>query len=261
MEDQNKFIHTIPGTGIRQGISLTRRKFVRAPGTEGNGFVVTWVLYGKGSFIECGRNYQIRDGSVVLRRPDREFLMTIDQSESLRYYFDFPVSFYPAIAAMIPELDNLPPVTQRGDDKALREEFIKLSREFEKTSAQELYLLFPQIIHFLLGVTGILGSRARTPLELGRQLLSEATCELSLPEIAGKCGMTYDSFRKLFTATYGISPGKFRSDSRLEAAKDLLRLGEPIKSIAHRLGFSDVYSFNHWFTASAGITPGRYKEC
>jgi transcriptional regulator GlxA family with amidase domain len=48
--------------------------------------------------------------------------------------------------------------------------------------------------------------------------------------------------------------------SRIAAARHLLSDTDlPIKQIAARLGYSNVYFFSRQFTAMAGVSPGIYR--
>lgn len=252
------FRFILPGTSVAYGVSLTDREVLRFPGSYGDGFVVSWILTGHGSFEENGKSYPIRGECVCLRRPGRDYKMSLDRVESRRLFFDLPDEFYPTFALLIPELDSLPPIIPCPFRKAFSEEFFALGHELRLCRAENLYRLIPNLIHFISGITGILENRVESPIVNGRVLLEDAGSTLTLPEIAEKCGMTYDSFRKLFASTYGIPPGKFRNANRLESAKNSLRMGESIKSVAARLGFADVCSFTHWFSLGTGIPPGKF---
>lgn len=85
-------------------------------------------------------------------------------------------------------------------------------------------------------------------------------CEISLEKLAKDMQMGYESFRKDFRKKYGISPGKYRIEKRMEQARMLLESGIPIKEIAQMVGYEDVYSFSKQFTKTYHIAPGRFRR-
>ena len=267
MNDLEKFIenagieiYTIPGMPITFGISTTHRVHVRVPGSNGDHFVISWILTGSGSFVENGHEYPLRQGCFCLRRPGKDFRMYLSNAQSCRLFFDLPDEFYKTFSILIPELDNIPPVGEVSYRRSLLDEFMSLTRELRKTPALGCYNLIPRLVHYILELTGIAAGRAKSPLALSRSLLEDTASRMTLEEIAAECGMKYDSFRKRFTSTYGISPGKYRINCRIEAAKNALSAGESVAGISERLGFTDVYTFTHRFKAEVGISPARYRN-
>ena len=83
---------------------------------------------------------------------------------------------------------------------------------------------------------------------------------LTLEEIAEKCGMSYPTFRRQFAKNYGISPGQYRIQKRIDMATRWLKCGLSVSETAALLCYPDVYMFSHQFTAVVGSPPSRYKE-
>lgn len=66
-------------------------------------------------------------------------------------------------------------------------------------------------------------------------------------------------YSKLFQQLTGKKPLDYITDIRINRAKDLLRLSnDPIKDIAHYVGFKDEYYFSRRFSQSTGIPPRQY---
>lgn len=253
-------LHTLPGTQISFGISRTRQVHRRVPGSHGDQFVISWILTGSGSFVENGKEYPLTDGCYCLRRPGKDFDMYLSDAPSCRVFFDLPDELYRALTIFIPELDLLEPVGAAGFKKTLLDEFLSLTGEFLKVPVLACYNLLPRLIHYILELTGIAAMRAESPIALARTMLEDTTSRTTLEEIADECGMKYDAFRKRFSATYGVSPGKYRINCRIEAAKNALSAGESVAEISERLGFTDVYTFTHRFKAEVGVSPAKYRN-
>ena len=95
----------------------------------------------------------------------------------------------------------------------------------------------------------------------GIQILEQGS-NLSLSEIAAKCGVSDCYFRRLFRQYSGESPMDFRQRLRIERAMQLLISDEQytISEVAQELGFSDVYHFSKTFKKYCGESPKNYMR-
>ncbi len=92
---------------------------------------------------------------------------------------------------------------------------------------------------------------------LAKHLLSsDLDKELPLIQVAEHCGHSYELFRKRFQALVGASPGRYRSDCKMDAAKHLLRNTTLTGAqIAAQLGFCDEFQFSKRFKQRFGHSP------
>ncbi|QYR23044.1 AraC family transcriptional regulator [Paenibacillus sp. sptzw28] len=81
-----------------------------------------------------------------------------------------------------------------------------------------------------------------------------------MKEAAAAVNMGYESFRKLFIATTGLSLQRYHIEQLMKQAKMMLLSGLPIKHVADSLGYGNIYSFTKQFTKAEGISPGRYNR-
>lgn len=90
--------------------------------------------------------------------------------------------------------------------------------------------------------------------------LLEQDSDLSISQIAKKCGVSDCYFRRLFQEYSGESPISFRQRLRIQRAKQLLTSDEQysVTQIAQELGFSDVYHFSKAFKKYCGICPTAF---
>ena len=98
-------------------------------------------------------------------------------------------------------------------------------------------------------------------IRTGIQLL-EQDSDLSLSQIAAKCGVSDCYFRRLFRQYSGESPMDFRQRLRIERAKQLLLSDEQytVSEVAQELGFSDVYHFSKTFKKHCGVSPSKFTS-
>jgi AraC-like DNA-binding protein len=79
--------------------------------------------------------------------------------------------------------------------------------------------------------------------------------------IADELGMAEVTFRRKFRAATGAPPHEYVLHARVAEAKRLLGESDlPIKSIAQRLGYNDVYFFSRQFKRFAGVPPALYRR-
>jgi len=245
--------------GYQCGVGTVLEHWQYEDAVQNRNYVISWVLQGKGAYRENGEKFILKDFCVCMRRPGREYNMELQTRDGIRLFLTIPQDTYPAIIRMIPELEKIPPVWNCPYDRDLVEEFCALYDHLSEISSMELHTALPKMIQYILHLTGIQKSRESDPLALAKRMLEENWL-LPLEEIAGRCGMKYNTFRKRFTEVYHISPGQYRIQRRVEEGCRLLVKGMSVGKTAVLLGYADVYSFTHQFTNVIGIPPGRYQE-
>lgn len=84
---------------------------------------------------------------------------------------------------------------------------------------------------------------------------------LDLESIASVAGISKFHFQRLFTATYGLSPGAHLSRRRVARAQDLLRTTNlTVTEVCTAVGFSSLGSFSSRFRAVVGESPSAYQR-
>ena len=75
------------------------------------------------------------------------------------------------------------------------------------------------------------------------------------------CNVFYISRTKLHqisTAAYGVSITKYILDKRMKKARELLRMGKSVESVAEEVGFSTANYFSKVFHRECGILPSKF---
>lgn len=84
---------------------------------------------------------------------------------------------------------------------------------------------------------------------------------ISLELLASQAGLSPYYFLRLFASETGFTPHQYLVNTRIDAAKFLLRSPEiPVKDISVRTGFSSEGSFCSCFKKNEGMTPGQYRK-
>lgn len=84
---------------------------------------------------------------------------------------------------------------------------------------------------------------------------------LDLDRLAAVAGLSKYHFLRLFKATYGLTPGDYVTQRRIERAQDLLRATNlTVTEVCHAVGFSSLGSFSSRFRALVGESPSAFQR-
>ena len=85
--------------------------------------------------------------------------------------------------------------------------------------------------------------------------------DLKLNSLAALVNTSASNFRRQFTHTFGISPGRYITTIRLNAVRRLLETTDKLVSeIAAETGFWDQSHLTKLFKRERGMTPGEYRR-
>jgi AraC-like DNA-binding protein len=87
-------------------------------------------------------------------------------------------------------------------------------------------------------------------------LASDATP--SLAAVARAVGLGVRTLERRFHAETGLTPGRWRQQSKLLASLELIALGEPVKAAAAAAGFASASAYVAAFRKMFGVAPARY---
>lgn len=90
-------------------------------------------------------------------------------------------------------------------------------------------------------------------------LCSDEGMSMTVNALAEACGITPTKFIREFNKSYGMTPGEYLQDKRVNGARRLIASGMPISEAALEMGFSDQAHLQRAFKARHAMTPGRYR--
>jgi AraC-like DNA-binding protein len=140
------------------------------------------------------------------------------------------------------------------------DELLELSRRTDRWGMARAELLLETIL------TELAEARAaphHTPgwMETALTRMTSPDGDASLDQLAAETGLSTRTFRRRFTEMMGASPRAYAIACRIGHARQMLCGTEyPIKTIAERLGYRDVYFFSRQFTRATGMSPGAYRR-
>jgi AraC-like DNA-binding protein len=83
---------------------------------------------------------------------------------------------------------------------------------------------------------------------------------LDLDGLARAAGVSKYHFLRCFAATYGMTPGAYLTERRIERAQDLLRATNlTVTEICHLVGYTSLGSFSSRFHELVGVSPSAYQ--
>ena len=224
------------------------------------------LLRGCGEYIaEDGERLPLQAGDLVQRIPGMIHSTRVEpDGQWLEFFISVSADFYEAEK----NLGVLPgtPVRKNAFYTVDLDQYKSLVRRLKAATQNELPTIALELERELLYMFGYGKARNENTdkddyLQNVHDILEQnLDCEISMEKLAKEIHMGYESLRKDFRKKYGISPGKYRIEKKMEQACLLLESGIPIKEIAQMVGYVDVYSFSKQFTKTYHIAPGKYRK-
>jgi len=98
-------------------------------------------------------------------------------------------------------------------------------------------------------------------LEIRKAVEVNVVNNINLEELAFICNLSLSTFKRRFIKIYGIPPGKWLLQKRMELAGELIsKNGERPGEVYHKVGYENHSSFSQSFKQYFGVTPTLYKQ-
>ncbi|MBL8088541.1 MAG: helix-turn-helix transcriptional regulator [Chthonomonas sp.] len=95
-------------------------------------------------------------------------------------------------------------------------------------------------------------------LEVAREaIVSKLSQALTNYHLACLANLSEDHFVRLFRATYGVAPAKYRSIMRMRRAKELVNQGLRASQAARELGYRSLPTFSRMYRQAHGASPTK----
>jgi PAS domain S-box-containing protein len=122
----------------------------------------------------------------------------------------------------------------------------------------------------VMGIAGLMRPLASSPfLQSGYSLLKPAVDrvlesyadQIVIPELARFVGLSVSQFERKFKAQFGMTPTRFITVARVNAARAMLAQGaESLGEVALSCGFYDQSQFSRLFKRETGTSPKEYRN-
>lgn len=177
-------------------------------------------------------------------------------SELLTHYTGVPLATSPTLI-QIPEptLLNLAPILSRLD-KAMTGQGSLLN--------QQLHFGLLECFAFIAGAMLEQESHSQSiapEIRVRDYLNSNFARGSDLADAAAIAGVSAAHLGRAFKHRYGISPGRYQDELRMDAARNLLLNSNLlVKEIAFQLGYSDAFTFSKAFRRHGNRSPRAYRD-
>jgi len=83
---------------------------------------------------------------------------------------------------------------------------------------------------------------------------------VTLQQLASQVELSRFAIIRLFKHYMGLTPHAYQLNLNIQQAREQLKRGQSILTVAHDLGFSDQSHFHRVFKGHTGITPKQYQQ-
>lgn len=159
--------------------------------------------------------------------------------------------------AIIPEVGKMAGLLE------LSEHIIAQNERHEPLIGKYQENLFEQMLIRLKMQLGQMDLRTENPhLVAARRFINGHLAEdLSVDAIAAHCGISSSHIQSIFKAATGDSVMKWRDQTRMQQASNLLRGSDlSIAEVAESVGYADPNHFSRRFKTFTGQSPTRYRQ-
>ena len=97
--------------------------------------------------------------------------------------------------------------------------------------------------------------------DLQAWIVEHPRADLSVPALARRAAMSPRNFARVFTREVGMTPARFVTSVRVEAARRLLEdTSQPLETICEASGLGNLESMRRAFLRRVGVAPGQYRQ-
>ena len=209
--------------------------------------------------------YNLKSGTAICARPgDTRHSKLPFQC----YYFHFRTED----PVLLQAIEKIPPHLMLTDPEGMKSDFsesIRLDPAARPEDALLLKALLYRIVYRLAAESRTPASPKKSAAYHYRKALTETEKyikthlaeKLELKELAERVNLSPVYFHKLFCSFFGLTPGAFILNARVESAKASLAAGEKdLAEIARECGFSTQSYFTTKFREATGVTPMTYRR-
>jgi AraC-like DNA-binding protein/mannose-6-phosphate isomerase-like protein (cupin superfamily) len=241
---------------------------------------VVLVTGGKGKFVMGKKEYPVETGHLFMTSPGEWhsfFNAAGENTEYCEVTFEFrdragnvlTIPFHEMLGAWtgkrcVPRLTTVVGAELHGRIMAEIERMVRIG--FSQQSDVGLFLNESLARLLLVLFSNLYREQPvalrNDPLQSVQEYIHKNYAErLSLEGLAKIAGFTPNYLSRRFKLRYGTTPIMYQHRLRIQAASNLLlTTEEPLKEIADRVGFTDIYFFNRMFKKYKGAPPGRFRK-
>lgn len=232
-----------------------------------NHYSATFILEGKGTYIACGKTYELGPGQGFVITPGTSNVYIADEKEPWRYIY-----------AIFRGIDAETFVHHAGIDS----ENLAFNFPLDESMLRDLYAMYEAskcydakgydvVGYFYLVMSRLIKNTTKNPAKslspdqyVKKALYyieSNYPYDINVQTIASYVGIDRSYLYKLFIQYLHKSPSNYLYEYRLVMAAKMLENEKlSINEIALSVGFHDMAHFYKVFTPKYGMSPRKYRE-
>lgn len=232
-----------------------------------SGYLIHYVLSGKGYYQVRGKTYRLGEGDAFLICPDELIYYEADKKDPWTYTW---IGFQGVKVREYLDRTFLltTPVFHYGQDDRIRLCHEKMFEANQLSANRDLIMnsilyeyLFLLARKFPKEPVRSRENQAVYVEEALRCLESRYGQNLSIQSVADELGLDRSYLHRIFKAATGSSPQEYLLDLRIRKACDLLRQTDlAVSIISLSVGYEDTLYFSRLFKKKKGVSPTGYRE-
>lgn len=228
-------------------------------------YLLLLTYSGKGELIYQGERYTLHPGSLLVIdcREEHEYRTLGNSWEHADLHIHggnvgFLYQEYFSKRSPVFPLSNWKEYQNRLERLLKENQALTLYRNFRVSSEIQKLLLF---VLNDQNSGNLIGEVPPSIAALTEYLAQNYSHEISLEDMAARCGLSKYHFLRSFKQYTGFTPYDYLNTLRIAQAKNLLADTDlPAYKIGQMVGFSGEASFIRLFKLKTGATPGAYRE-
>lgn len=242
-------------------------------------FEACYVVDGKGSYSERGREYPLMKGTAFLSLPGLWHQIRSETGLTL-VYVAFEVDEKRTGASYLESFRRLAehgqPVIDGADGQPTGHLWHAIISMFQSSKPVSLPMLGHGSFSLIMSLLSLHGTQPQEAADIlpgegteENSLFRQAKLfiddnlgeELTLGLVAGHLHISPRHLTRLFQANLNQSFVHYIQERRVRQASQLLLLGDlPVKDIASQCGFQSVHYFTRIFTRRIGVSPAKFRR-
>jgi AraC-like DNA-binding protein len=228
--------------------------------------VLEYVADGAGRASLDGKTAGLMPGSIFAYAPDAACeIVTDPERPMLKYFLCLTgVEVGRRLARAGIALGRIRTLSTHAEVRRLFEDLIREGRHHGRQTGPLCAALLEVLLLKLAELTARPEPRGLASEELFQRCRALIDARLdqagTIEEIAAEAGIAPSSVCRLFRRFQGVSPYQYLLRRKMTvAAECLVETGDPVKTVALKVGFVDPYHFSRCFKSVHGVAPNRLR--
>ncbi len=231
-----------------------------------NHYIIHYIVKGRGTFISCGKKYELSKGDGFLILPDINTVYLSCEDDPWEYYW---VGFYGTEASKLLQsagldMNNLVFHNENNDIQTF---LSKMHHNAKCPSSSEIetlgcfYIFMSKLIETKdQGITT--SNYSDLYLENAKDYIMQNYLNpLSVQTLADFIGIERSYLYRIFKINLGMSPLQYINSFRITKACELIKSTNlSIEEVAKSVGYDNISHFYKNFKKYTNITPNQYKN-